>query len=333
MSDSNHRGRKRSRGRDAGSRRPAARGRPGTPAASQRGSGESPSGGPARRKKRSGTEGAKAGGKPTSSRKAPGRSDGPRKGSTSQGDRRAAPSGGQRQRGSSGRGEASPQRTARRDLRGPAAQLPRWVVEDLARVTPDRQVAPALEALGEASEAIATGSYHKAIKKAQVAKQLAPRDVTVRETLGLAAYRVGNWKVALAELRTYRRLSGETTHMPVEMDIQRALDRPEAIEQIWEDLQRLGGKPAVLKEGAVVYASHLVDRGDLDAAWEVVKPGRLTHDPFEEDLRMWYVAARIAALRGQTDTAGRLRNAILEHDPSFPGIDELETLIARSGDL
>lgn len=205
------------------------------------------------------------------------------------------------------------------------------MVEDLARVTPDRRVAPALEALGEASEAIAAGAFHKAFKKAQVAKELAPRDATVRETLGLAAYRIGNWKVALTELRTYRRLAGETTHMPVEMDIQRALENPQGVADVWSELQRRGGKPGVMKEGAVVYASHLIDTGDLDAAWQTVKPGRLTHEPFPEDLRVWYVAARIAALRGDAATAAGLRNRILQADPSFPAIDELEELIARAG--
>lgn len=258
---------------------------------------------------------------------------------------RGRPQKGQSRRGSyqtggakaGGRGTEAPTGTGgrsssrRRDLKGAAANLPNWVVEDLARVTPDRRVAPALEALGEASEAIAVGSFHKAFKKAQVAKELAPRDVTVRETLGLAAYRLGNWKVALNELRTYRRLSGETTHMPVEMDVHRAMDRPDAVEEAWTTLRKLGGKPGVMKEGAVVFGSHLIDRGDLDGAWETVRPGRLSHEPFEEDLRLWYVAARVAALRGDVDTAGKLRNSILEHDPAFPGIDDLEILIARAG--
>ncbi len=85
-----------------------------------------------------------------------------------------------------------------------------------------------------------------------------------------------------------------------------------------------------MKEGTVVYASHLVDGGSLEDAWSLVAPKRLTGNPFPEDLRMWYVAARIAAMRGDAEQAGRIRNAILEHDPAFPGIDELEKLIASA---
>ena len=60
----------------------------------------------------------------------------------------------------------------------------------------------------------------------QRAKALSPNDATIRETIGLAAYRVGDWGTALTELRAYRRMAGETTHLPIEMDILRAQDRP-----------------------------------------------------------------------------------------------------------
>ncbi len=217
----------------------------------------------------------------------------------------------------------------RRDLRGAAVDLPNWVIEDLSRTTPNHRVADALEALGEASAALADGRFPKALRMAQKAKDLAPRDATVREVLALAAYRTGDWKQALRELRTYRRFSGELTHVPVEMDTLRALDRDDDVERAWGLLRDHGARPQVMKEGRVVYASYLLDHDRVAEAREVVRPGRLSDRPFDEDLRLWYVAARAAALHGEGDEARRLRNAILEHDPSFPGIDELERLIAR----
>jgi Flp pilus assembly protein TadD len=203
-------------------------------------------------------------------------------------------------------------------------------VDNLARVTPDRRVADALEALGEASAAFSAGKYTKALRHARQAKDLAPRDVTVREVLGLSAYRVGDWKEALRELRTYKRLSGESTHVPVEMDTLRALGRNDDVEQLWQTLKAHGARPAVMKEGTVVYASYLLDQGRIDEARALVHPRRLGDKPFEEDLRLWYVAARAAALDGDGEAASTLRNAILLHDPGFPGIDELEALIARA---
>ncbi len=246
--------------------------------------------------------------------------------------RDASPSGGKDR--DSGKGRAGSDREpskARRDLRGAAAGLPRWVVEELARVTPAARVAAALEALGEASEAFVDGRHHVAVRKAERAKELAPRDATVREVLGLASYRVGNWAKALSELRTYRRVTGETTHLPIEMDTLRAQGRHDDVVTTWETLQKLGGTPAVMKEGAVVYASFLIDDGEIAEARRLTKPKRLTHEPFPEDLKLWYVAARAAALAGDGSEARNLRNRILEHDPGFPGIDELDELIVAAG--
>jgi tetratricopeptide (TPR) repeat protein len=265
------------------------------------------------------------------------------------------PSGGTRkgsQRGGAGGGAGSPQRRAnsgtngskrdsgrdssgtsrrRRDLRGAAVDLPNWVVEDLSRTTPNHRIADALEQLGEASVAFGEGRFQKALRHAAKAKDLAPRDATVREVLALSAYRTGDWKQALRELRTYRRLSGELTHVPVEMDVLRALGRDDEIPKVFRLLTDHGAKPGVLKEARVVYASHLLDRGDVATARDLVAPGRLSDRPFDEDLRLWYVAARAAAIDGDGDEARRLRNAILQHYPSFPGIDELESLIAKTG--
>lgn len=228
-------------------------------------------------------------------------------------------------------GGADPQRKGRRDLKGEAQNLPRWVVDDLTRVTQRERVGPALEALAAAGSALSEGRHHVAVKHAQRAKALAPRDATVRETLALAAYRVGDWQTALSELRTYRRLSGETTHLPVEMDALRALDRPRAVDNAWEELRRRGAKPAVMKEGLVVYASFLIDQGEPERAYHMTTPGRIPTRAYPQDLRVWYVAAKAAAMVGKVEEAEALRNAILEADPAFPGIDDLESIIATSG--
>jgi hypothetical protein len=195
------------------------------------------------------------------------------------------------------------------------------------RVTPAGRQNAALAALAAAAEAFTEGQYHAAVRKAEHAKELASRDATIREILGLSAYRVGDWQKALRELRTYRRLSGETTHMPVEMDVLRALNRPADVTAVWEEFRKLGGGPAVKKEARVVYASHLIDMEDIDGAADLVGSPRKTQDPWPEDLRLWYVAARIAAIQGDKSKARRLADDILLVDPSFPGLDELDRLI------
>jgi hypothetical protein len=196
------------------------------------------------------------------------------------------------------------------------------------RVTPPKRQHAALAALGAAAAAFSEGQFHQAVKKAEHAKSLASRDATIREVLGLASYRVGDWSTALRELRTYRRLSGETTHMPIEMDALRALGRPDDVMSLWQEFRKLGGGPAVKKEARVVYASFLIDEDRLAEAHEVVGKVRVGgSDPWPEDLRLWYVAARVAALQGKRQRSRELADAIVLEDPGFPGLDELDRLI------
>ena len=221
------------------------------------------------------------------------------------------------------------QKKRRRDLQGAAVNLPNWVIENLERVTPKDRIAPALEELGAASEALGDGNYQAAVRHGNRAKALSPSDATIRETIGIAAYRLGDWKTALTELRAYRRMAGETTHLPIEMDVLRAQGRNRDVEQAWKELQKRGGHGLVMNEGKVVYASFLLDEGRAPEAWKIIKPGRIEEDPNEGHLRLYFVAARTAAALGDSETARDLSNVIVTTDPSFPGWEQLESEIAK----
>jgi predicted Zn-dependent protease len=206
--------------------------------------------------------------------------------------------------------------------------LPNWVIEGVERVTPRDRVAATLEALGAASEALADGKYQAAIRYGNRAKALSPSDATIRETIGIAAYRLGDWKTALTELRAYRRIAGETTHLPIEMDVLRAQGRSKDVEAAWQELQKRRGHGLVMNEGKIVYASFLLDEGRAEEAWKIVNPGRLEQNPNEGHLRLYYVAARAAAALGDRNKARSLSDAIILNDPSFPGYEQLEAEIA-----
>jgi hypothetical protein len=216
----------------------------------------------------------------------------------------------------------------RGDLKGAAVNLPNWIIEDVSRVTPGDRIGPTLEALGAASEAFGDGNYQSAVKHGLRAKALSPQSATIRETIGLAAYRIGDWSTALTELRAYRRMAGETTHLPIEMDVLRAQGRKQDVEKAWQELVKRGGHGLVMNEGRIVYASFLLDEGRADEAWKIVKPPRMEQRPNEGHLRLYYVAARTAAARGDKDTARKLSDEIVLSDPSFPGYEQLEAEIA-----
>ena len=219
---------------------------------------------------------------------------------------------------------AEPTQRPRKPWSPDGGQLPNWVSEQLARVTPKAKIAAATEHLLAAATYFSTGKHGKALHEAQQAKELSPRDATIREILALSAYRLGRWDLALRELRTFRRFTGEDTHMPVEMDVLRALDRGDDIESVWKTFNGMrGGMRSTRDEARVVFGSFLLDSGDARRAWEVTDPKRMSANPEESELRVWYVASRAAHRLGDKVTARQIFEAIEQADTAFPGLDEL----------
>jgi hypothetical protein len=91
----------------------------------------------------------------------------------------------------------------------------------------------------------------------------------------------------------------------------------------WAIVQEADVSPTIQHEARVVYASHLLDKGDLREAWEVAKPDRLIAQPSMPEMRRWYVAARVALAAGDKDAARKIVSALDSHDPDFEGIDQL----------
>ncbi len=209
--------------------------------------------------------------------------------------------------------------------------LPRWLREEVIRTTKKERRDPVLNLLGEAAHAFADGRYPAAKQKLLKAKELSSRVAATRELLGLSCYRMSQWEEALGELRTFRRLAGETTHLAVEMDCLRALGRDRNIENVWNLFQDLGGSRAAESELRVVYGSYLIDKGDAKAAWSITRPQRLTTDAPEWEIRQWFVAARAALVLGDKETAAKLAKAVGKMDGAFPGMVELQAEIDATG--
>lgn len=229
-------------------------------------------------------------------------------------DKRRAPHGGNK-----------PQHKTITSVKG--GQLPKWVRDEITRSTPKDRRDPAILHLSKALELFADERYPAAVGELRQAKKLSPRSATIRELLGISAYRSGNWEEALRELRTFRRLTGDLIHYPVEMDCLRALDRTDDVIKAWDKLQDYDISPTINHEARVVYASFLLDQGRPRDAWPVIKPGRLVASPSQGELRRWFVAARVALEAGDKDAARRLVAALDEQELDFEGVDELRRAV------
>ncbi len=244
-----------------------------------------------------------------------------------QGGRKSGGHGQDSRRKGSNRGQSAQRRAFSVD--GGPGNLPRWLKDEILRVTQNDRREVTLTLLSEAAAEFAEGHFGPAHSKLLKAKQLSSRATAIRELLGLTAYRLDKWDEALRELRAFRRLAGDTSHMPIEMDALRALRRPDDVHKTWELYSELGGSPATDAEARVVYGSFLIDEGQPRSAWNIVKPKRLTKDADEFERRRWYVAARAAALVGDLETARKIATALDEADAKMVGLQELRDEIAE----
>lgn len=139
---------------------------------------------------------------------------------------------------------------------------------------------------------------------AETAVRRAGRVAAVRETRGLVAYREGDFQLALSEFRTARRLSGSQHLLPLMVDCERGLGRPErALELAGSPEARTLATPERV-ELLIVCSGIRRDMGDLDAAVVLLETPQLhpsRRDPWSA--RLFYAYAEALLARGDTDLA------------------------------
>ncbi|MEV0005990.1 Replicase polyprotein 1ab [Micromonospora sp. NPDC050980] len=187
-----------------------------------------------------------------------------------------------------------------------------------------------------------------ALAHAMAARRLASRIAAVREAVGLAAYHAGEWQTAIAELRTYHRMTGLQIHLAVLADCERALGRPERAIDLFRGADRKKLDQAVAIELLIVAAGARGDLGQKDAAVAMLQVRELTADSTEpwaarlryayadallavgrrEEAREWFSRAADVDSEGETDAAERmleLDGVLIEgddEDDEDSGVDE-----------
>ncbi len=172
--------------------------------------------------------------------------------------------------------------------------------------------------LSEAAEAYDEERFTDATRLLKSLVDGAPEVVEVRELNGLALYRLGRWKPAARELEIFRTLSGSTEQHPVLADCYRALRRWADVEELWDELREASPSAALVTEGRIVAAGALADRGQVEAAAQLLgKSWRRPKRPREHHLRRAYALADLYERAGDVPRARDLFAWVQRFDPSL----------------
>ena len=88
----------------------------------------------------------------------------------------------------------------------------------------------------------------------------------VRETLAITAYSTGDYALALRELRTYRRITGRDDQLPMMVDSERGMGRPERALELGRSVPRASLPVPVQVELAIAMSGARLDLGHPEAA-------------------------------------------------------------------
>ncbi|WP_123824658.1 hypothetical protein [Kocuria soli] len=134
----------------------------------------------------------------------------------------------------------------------------------------------ATNAEGVAKHLVMVGRYlydapEFALEHARYAVSRAGRVAAAREAAAVAAYECGEYHEALKEFRTYRRMTGDDVHLPLMVDCERALGKPDKALELAtsEAVENLDANAKV--ELAIVVAGIRRDQGDLEGSLKALE--------------------------------------------------------------
>lgn len=173
----------------------------------------------------------------------------------------------------------------------------------------------------------------------------AGRIAVVRETLAITAYTIGDFALALRELRTYRRISGRDDQLPMMVDCERGLGRPAKALELGRSVPRTSLPDAVQVELAIAMSGARLDLGQVEAALVELQIPQLDPDtayPWspalfdayatvledlgrDEEAETWFTRSDLAtAALSSGDEADDLEIEVFEEDDSGDGAVEGE---------
>ncbi len=155
------------------------------------------------------------------------------------------------------------------------------------------------------------------------AARRAGRVAVVRETAAITAYRLGDFATALRELRTYRRIAGKNDQLPMMVDCERGLGRPERALELGRSVDRAALDTPVQVELAIAMSGARLDLGNPQAAL-----GELEIPQLDPSTAYSWSPALYSAYAATLEELGRQDEA----DEWWARVDHATTALAEAAD-
>lgn len=157
------------------------------------------------------------------------------------------------------------------------------------------------------------------------ASRRAGRVGVVRETLAITAYAIGDFALALRELRTYRRISGSNDQLPLMVDSERGVGRPDRALELGRSVDRSTLPADVQVSLAIAMSGARLDQGNPEAARAELEIPQL--DPnraFSYSADLFHAYAEVLEELGRSEEAARWRERASAAEAAFDQVDAEE---------
>ena len=167
-------------------------------------------------------------------------------------------------------------------------------------------------------------------RHAAAAARRAGRIAVTRESYAITAYALGDFALALRELRTHRRISGSNEQVPLMVDCERGLGRPEKALELARSIDRSTLSESSRVELAIAMSGARLDLGNLEQALlELEIPELDPTTAFRYSPALFDAYAIVLADLGRTDEAdewGRRADVAAQAIAAADGDDGEETI-------
>lgn len=200
-------------------------------------------------------------------------------------------------------------RVARMQLKTLSKENAEWVARHLAAAAQFLDEDPQL-------------AHRHALSAARTAGRIA----VVRESLAITAYAIGDFALALRELRTYRRISGRDDQLALMIDSERGVGRPDRALELGRSVDRESLPAAARVAVAIAMSGARLDLGQPELALAELDVPQLNPDvAFDYSPALFSAYAVVLEELGRNDEAeqwrdharraeGALDAAIAEHE-------------------